>query len=102
MVNMNMADKKSRIALKAACLSLIGLALTGCFKEEWEGFVYPNKNNLTYYQSIGVFSSLESCSDAAYGRLYQLNATTRGTYECGLNCEYNNDMGLKVCERTAR
>ena len=63
----------------------------------WDG-----KNNLNNYQSIGIFSSLENCSEAAYGRLYQLNAVKRGTYECGLNCEYNTDMGLKICERTAR
>lgn len=97
-----MADKQLRLKLQAVGLSFLSLALTGCFKEEWEGFIYPNKNNLNNYQSIGVFSSLESCSDAAYGRLYQLNAVKRGTYECGLNCEYNADMGLKICERTAR
>ena len=85
-----------------AFLSLIiALGLSGCFKEEWEGFVYPNKNDLTIHKNIGVYKSLESCRAAAWDMLYILNATERGTYECGLNCEYRDGWGsLKICEKT--
>ena len=87
-----------------ALLSLVVvLVLSGCFKEEWEGFVYPNKNDLTVHKNIGVYKSLESCRTAAWDMLSRLNATEGGDYECGLNCEYRDGMGsIKVCEKTER
>lgn len=88
--------------LKLMTIIVLVFLLSGCFKEEWEGFVYPNKNNLSNYQTIGVFDSLEQCGNSALDRLQQLHAINYGTYECGLNCEFNSNLGIKVCERTAR
>ncbi len=74
------------------------------FKEDkWEGFVYPDKNNLTKHISLGVFQSLENCRAAALQKLSQVSSVEKGDYECGLNCEFREGMGdLQVCEKTAK
>lgn len=71
-------------------------------EERWEGFVYPNKLNLTINQSIGEFESLKSCRSASQQMLYQLNAQNSGDYECGLNCEYSSTYGINICEETQK
>jgi len=77
--------------------------LASCGKEEWEGFVYPNKNDLTVHRNIGIYESLESCRSAAWDLLSEISSIERGDFECGLNCEYRSDMGdIKVCEKTER
>lgn len=82
-------------------LLTVALVVFGCFKEEWEGVVYPNKSNSYDYKYIGVYESLESCRAASLDMLYKLNATEKGEYECGLNCKYKDGMGsIKVCEKT--
>ena len=89
--------------LKLLLLISSVVMLSSCFKEEWEGFVYPDKNNLTVHRNIGVYESLESCRAAALNALSQISAIEKGDYECGLNCENRSDMGgIKVCERTER
>jgi hypothetical protein len=71
--------------------------------DEWEGFVYPNKNNLTEHINIGVFKSLESCRAAALKKLSQVSSIEEGDYECGLNCGFRDGMGdLRVCKKTER
>jgi hypothetical protein len=71
-------------------------------EDNWEGFVYPNKSDLTIHQSIGEFESLESCRSAANSKLSQLNSSHSGDYECGLNCEYNKDYGMNICKETKK
>jgi hypothetical protein len=87
------------LALVAVCAVCLG----GCFKEEWEGFVYPNKNDLTKHIGIGIYKSLEECRASTIGTLNQVSSVERGDYECGLNCKTDNDLGgIKVCEKTER
>jgi len=75
--------------------------LSSCGKEEWEGFVYPNKNDLTAHRNIGIYESLESCRSAAWDMLSRISSIEQGDYECGLNCEYRSGMGgIKICEKT--
>ncbi len=82
-------------------LLILTLVFSGCFKEEWEGVVYPNENDFYDYKYIGVYKSLESCRAAALDTLSRLNPTERGDYECGLNCKYKDGMGsIRVCEKT--
>ena len=84
--------------------TVVGLALVAIVaflfwptKEEWTGIVYPNAPDLTEYQNIGVFESLESCRSFIVERMSDTNG--HYDFECGLNCEpWGNDM-LK-CERT--
>ena len=70
--------------------------------EEWEGFVYPDKNVLSVHRGIGVYDSLEKCRFAAWDMLKKLDAMNTGDYECGLNCEVRSGMTVKVCEETER
>ena len=85
---------------------VLALLVVGGFSyacsEEWEGFVYPNKNDLTTHRNIGVFNSLEECRAAATATLQGLNALGRGDYECGLNCRYEEGFTVKICEATER
>jgi hypothetical protein len=74
--------------------------LSGCSKEEWTGFVYPNKNDLTEHRNIGTFSSLEQCRDSALSRMSSSN-WFNGDYECGLNCE-NSSYGGMLCDKTLK
>ncbi len=77
--------------------------LSGCFGDEWTGFIYPNRHDLTQHESIGTFKSLEDCRLSSQLRLAQLNATRRGDYECGLNCRPSKNLpGMNVCDETTR
>jgi hypothetical protein len=79
------------------------LSVTGCFKEEWEGFVYPNKNNLSEHINIGSYKSLEECRASAINALNRVSSVSAGDYECGLNCDSRSSTGgIKVCEKTER
>ena len=78
------------------------LLLYGCFGEKWNGFVYPDKNDLTVYKNIGTFSSLEACRSADLSKLSALGATKKGDYECGLNCKSESIGSVKLCEQTKR
>lgn len=79
------------------------LILSGCLKDEWEGFVYPNKNNLSEHINIGSYDSLEECRASAINVLNKISSSSLGDYECGLNCKSKSGMdGIKVCEETSR
>lgn len=67
--------------------------------ETWSGWVYPDKDNLRYSKSIGEYKSLEECRDVALDMLMKY---PNGDYECGLDCEYNKDLGVDVCKETTR
>ena len=75
--------------------------LQGCFDEEWDGYVYPNKNDLTQHKYIGDFDNLEDCRAAALGWLNRNSSQSSGDYECGLNCE-KSEYDVDVCEKTLR
>jgi hypothetical protein len=86
----------------AAAAGVGALALTGCWRDTWESFAYPNRNDLTRHVALGEFSTLEACRAAATAYLRGALATDRGDYECGLNCKASGSGGPKVCERTER
>jgi len=90
-------------AIKIITATFFLILLMGCFEEKWEGFVYPNANDLSISRNIGVFSSLEQCRDAALKKLSIISSVHAGDYECGLNCESRSGLrGIKVCEKTLR
>ena len=77
------------------------MLLVGCSgKEEWRGFLYPNRDDLTTHVEIGTFGSLEQCRDAVRAnKAYSENAD----YECGLNCRDElGPGGPLVCKKTER
>lgn len=77
------------------------LCLLGC-GQEWTGYAYPDRNDLTEYRRVGTFQSLEECRAESLNLLRELvrSPEQRGDFECGLNCRYRN--GLNVCDRTER
>ncbi|MEZ8449022.1 hypothetical protein AB6C93_24695 [Vibrio splendidus] len=70
-------------------------------KDEWIGFVYPDRNNLWNDRNVGTFSTLEECRNVAADALLAMGANYSGDYECALNC---NTSGGKpyVCKETSR
>lgn len=73
----------------------------GFSEDEWSGFVYPDRNNLSRHQFVGVYGSLDDCRAAANAIIRQAQWSS-SDYECGLNCEPDEDLGgLLVCEETA-
>ena len=89
--------KKLLTTIALLCFSVA--ALSACSPDEWEGFIYPNSENLSINQNIGIYESLESCRVASIDRLAQLGASNRGTYECGLNCRPTGYQ-ISICEET--
>lgn len=87
---------------KLSVIAFLLTLLSGC-SDTWEGFVYPNKNDLSKHISIGDYKSLEACRASALTTLMQLGASERGDYECGLNCKIDSGLGdIKVCQETLR
>lgn len=78
---------------------LIVTALCGC-SDTWEGYAYPNKNDLTQHISLGEFPSLEACRVAALDTLRRVSTERKGDYECARDCK--DKIGLRVCEETTR
>ena len=80
------------------CITLISCSSS----DMWSGWVYPNKDSLSNYRSIGKsFSSLESCRNEAM-RIIRANKWSNADYECGLNCKYDEEIGVNVCKETSR
>ena len=79
------------------------VVLSGCVEEDsWEGFVYPNRNDLTQHVEIGSFETLEQCRSAALNRMSVNGWTNVGDYECGLNCKPWEGTDMKICKETKR
>ena len=76
--------------------------LAGCEADKWEGWVYPDRSNLAVDVQIGEFDSLEACRASAQNLMVRSGWQNSGDYECGLNCEYDSNYGLSVCEKTER
>jgi hypothetical protein len=81
---------------------LLLVSLAACREEQWDGFVYPSRADLTQHIVIGQFSSLESCRNEAYATLERNGWAPSGDYECGLNCKPWGSSGMMVCEETQR
>lgn len=89
--------------LKTSAVALAALALLGCEQREWQGWVYPDKNNLPDDIPIGTYGSLEECRASAQNILKRLGDAdlTHGDYECGYQCKPASG-GLNICEKTER
>ena len=92
-----------------AALLIATFLLAGCDNSRWEGWVYPDRSNLTDDIPIGRFKTLKECGDAARNILKRLDERDEngdpvlGDYECGYKCKPEGDAsGLNVCEKTER
>lgn len=91
----------SRTMLVSALLLLV----VGCDALEeyfgsWDGYVYPDRSDLTRHIYIGRFKTLEECRAAAFRTIAARSHVSRADYECGLNCKSRD--GFNVCSRTER
>jgi hypothetical protein len=77
------------------------IILYACSQEQWEGVVYPDKNNRLIFKRVGKFQELEACRNASLKRLDDMNAIQKGFYECRKGCKQGaegvNDL---VCKET--
>ena len=84
------------------------LVLCSCDQAPWQGWVYPNRSNLTDDIAIGRFATLEQCRASAREILDRQNIfedgeKIEGDYECGYKCKPDGgESGLNVCEKTER
>jgi len=92
------------ILLSATIVLLSGCdisAISG--QDKWEGFVYPDANDLTVHRSSGIHDSLDACRAASINMLNRISSLERGDYECGSNCELRAKYGgIKVCDETLK
>ncbi|MYE24936.1 MAG: hypothetical protein F4Y01_13505 [Gammaproteobacteria bacterium] len=87
---------------------IVGMALVDWLpsfgREEWEGVVYPNRNNLLEFTRLAPNTTLEACRAAV--RRYADAASwewERLDYECGLNCRpYQPGSTLHICDKTLK
>lgn len=87
----------------ALTLAVVVALIAACGPDTWEGFVYPDRENLANHRSIGSFESLEACRASARSYLADISSLERGDYECGLNCKDSSDFpGIRVCKETVR
>lgn len=81
-------------------VGIVILILSSC-SEEWHGFVYPNKNDLSNHVDIGIYKSLKECRDSALNTLNKISQVSIGDYECGLNCK-SSSGDFRICDKTER
>lgn len=80
-----------------------GALLSSCGRpDEWRGWVYPSAGDLTRSIELGTFTNFDACQAAAIGALRSLERDTTGDYECGLNCRWDERMGVNVCKETRK
>lgn len=89
----------SSSAIRSTIVASILVLSAGC-SESWEGYAYPNKNDLGQHIALGQFSSLEECRAAAVDTLRRVSTERKGDYECARDCR--DESGLRVCAETTR
>ncbi len=88
--------------LRGILLLILGL-LYGCEQPTWDGFVYPNRDNLFDYSNIGEFKSLEECRKASKADLKRINAVEVGLYQCGKDCISSSGLHtVAACKEITR
>lgn len=87
--------------------AVFALTFAGCFgggnsKQEWTSIIYPDKNNSKRSKKHAIFPTLEACQKGSKDELAKLGLTTRGDFQCGLNCEYHEGMKIDICEKMSK
>ncbi len=88
--------------IRAVLIVILFTVISGCGGDSWEGIVFPNKNKLLMYRSIGPYETLEECKKASMEKLETMNALDIGYYECGKNCKAGTSSYNRGCEDTER
>lgn len=73
----------------------------GCSSDTWDGYVYPDAQDLYEFRHVGTFDSLDQCRSSALRYLGEAGWSHTGTFECGKNCRpLRPGSELNVCEET--
>ena len=78
--------------------------LTGCGKDSYGGFYYPDSDNLfNDIESPYEFDTLDQCRVwvREQKRTYNPTGNRSDDYECGLNCDKSGGKPY-ICEETVR
>ena len=93
---------------KLLAVIFLGFFLSGVshaifHKEEWDGWVYPDANDLTSYISVGTsFASLKDCRAACLKKISNAGYQN-ADYEYGLNCKPSfPGADTFICKETSR
>ncbi len=95
--------KDSRIA--QWLLPLLALFAAACDNrpDQWDAFIYPDRNDLTKHKEIKGFKTFDLCQQASIDQLRALPDPDGGDYECGYKCEPRADLnGINVCKETRK
>jgi hypothetical protein len=95
-------SENKKIRIKHILILSVFLLFACSAGETWEGYVYPDRNNLQINHNAGKFSSLEECRDASLTMLKSMEALEKGYAECGKNCKSGSEYYNRTCEETAR
>lgn len=49
---------------------------------KWNGYAYPDKNNLSNVIQLGEFKTEDDCNAAAINTLRRVSSVSAGDYEC--------------------
>lgn len=97
-------------------IGAVTLLLASCGQsEEWQGWVYPNRDNLDDPVRIGPFATFEACQQTAINvsrEMYEVESAPASRdsdhqpitpdYECGFRCEAPDKSGMTVCKETRK
>ena len=91
------------LVITGAALVLIWGIVSVFDKDEWSPFYYPNAPSLIEFSSGPTVDSLEQCRDWVNGEAVgRGQAPGEYDYECGLNCKFDDGIGVFVCEETVQ
>lgn len=83
--------------------SLVLFAVNTFNSEEWLPIYYPEPDNLTTYSIGPIVDTLDECRDWVDSETKRRDQSIdEYDYECGLNCDLDNNYELLVCEKTVR
>ena len=94
---------KKLLAIIVLGLFFSGISHAFFHKEKWDGWVYPDANDLTKYISVGMgFKSLEDCRNSCLSKISDAGYQD-ADYECGLNCKPSYPgADTFICKETSR
>jgi len=94
---------KKLISIVVLGLAWGGISYAFFHNDKWDGWVYPNANNLNKYISVGIgFKSLEDCRNACLKKI-AISGYQNADYECGLNCKPSYPgADTFICKKTSR
>lgn len=92
-----------RIARTSLVLG-VSLACGACDNrpDQWDAFIYPDRDNLSLHYQIRGFKTFEHCQEAAQSDLDRRGWAEAGDYECGYKCGPHEGFSGMLCEETRK